>query len=344
MNKDMTLFFRVTDNNTGMVCHEVSSALKMLCEDEYEIIIFRFLTCETTIKNKFIKDIVETEKTWQENHIVYIKNIISCTPNQLRSTSLYLLSKYGFSISLQIENTSGIINAKKKVKKIKRLIHDFEISLNCPIDFNTYEFFENIPFPIRLESLNRFNDAYTALFAKWLISSNNTEILNFTEVMKTIMLNEHLDCEYHSCLGRILSVDASGLSFWCRYNRPETELNQMCSAASLAELFNEGVFEDYLDAHINKREFCKGSCSKFEMCQGGCPLQCSLKTGENEMCTEQKYLCILEHITIVIKRILSSGDLSVLNKHARAIVLKTLAFAPFSEIFQNISTHNGKVN
>lgn len=336
MSKDVTLFFSVTD--TPSLCQRLRAAFRIFCDDGYDFFTVRFSFCSTSVSNDFIKKTVAVNKNQREKHHFHVKYIIVCHYKQLKRVSLRLLSKHGFIINLQVDDVSEICALTKTIKRINRFIPDSEISVKHPPASNSFDLIDGCPLPIRLESFNHNNDDLIPVFNKWIRSEYGAEILNFTGLLNLIMRGEHTNCEYNSCLGRILSVDASGLSYWCKLSKPETALCQIDSVKTLDELYSNGLFEDYLDAHLKKREFCMKSCSGYGMCQSGCPLHCDLKTVQNEQCTEQEYLDVMEHISAELGRILMLGDLSILNKCARAVVLRAFAFAPFSDILSNLET------
>ncbi|MCL1809062.1 MAG: SPASM domain-containing protein [Clostridiales bacterium] len=169
------------------------------------------------------------------------------------------------------------------------------------------------------------------LFDRWLISGDPAET-SCEDLLKLVILKERNGCEHNSCLGKVLSIDSAGMVYWCKHNKPKTALGSIGEIKTLSDCFSNKVFEKHLDAHYKKRETCKSTCKHFELCLGGCPLRCDL----DGHCTEQEFIEIAEHALSETKRFIKLGDLSLLNKQARAIVLNAVAHAPFSELFSGI--------
>ncbi|MCL1982095.1 MAG: hypothetical protein FWG53_03245 [Clostridiales bacterium] len=174
------------------------------------------------------------------------------------------------------------------------------------------------------------------LFDSWLISGDPAETNCCADLLKLVILKERSGCEHNSCLGRVLSIDSAGMVYWCKHNKPKTALGSIGEIKTFSDCFKNEVFERHLDAHYKKRETCKSTCRHFELCLGGCPLRCELGSPQNGQCTEQEFIEVAEHVLSETKRIIKLGDLSPLNKQARAIVLDAVAHAPFSELFSGI--------
>jgi hypothetical protein len=56
-------------------------------------------------------------------------------------------------------------------------------------------------------------------------------------------------------------------------------------------------------------------------------------------CLEQDYIMIINHISHKLYQVVKLNDLSLLNKHARRILLDAIAHTPFSEFFTEFEAH-----
>jgi radical SAM protein with 4Fe4S-binding SPASM domain len=338
MNKEMMLFFNV--GKPENLIQQLSFILDTCCREEYSSFVIRFTLDHKGIDRSTIKSVINIEKEHQEKHHFLVRNIIECDIECLTKMDIRYLSQKGFLICLNIGVFKKIGTHYKTMNLIKRYKSSVEILLSCPANSDVSKFLVEVgkcPLPIRIKAIEGSYEDLILLFDKWILSDNNANLLNLTDLLKAIMMKERIGCEYNSCMGRVLSIDTTGRMYWCKHNSKETILSGtheiIYESCALGDLLGQGMFELYLDAHLQKREYCMSTCERYDICQGGCPLHCVFETNQNERCFERIHFDAFEHMSGEIKKILKAGDLSSFNNHARAIVLDAIAYAPFSDIF-----------
>lgn len=310
MSKKISIFIIVEDYEA--TCKRLTSVLEKCCEAGHNLFHIEFTFKDIEITNLFVDKIFELKKRLN----ITADYTLVCRYEQLRGLHLRGLAKKGFNIKLLIDDM-----AQLKTKTAKRVTKS-EVFVACELASIPKI---DTPLPLRFECIN------VNLFRDWLFSKDAVDIRNFTDLLKLILLKERNGCEYNSCLGHVLSIDDLDIVYWCKHNKPETALGYIEEFKTLADCFNNGQFEKYLDMHYQRREYCQSKCSRYEICQGGCPLNCD--TSQKEKCTEQNYIEVIDHISNELCRGIDQGDLSLFNKHARTIILNAIAFAPFSDFW-----------
>jgi radical SAM protein with 4Fe4S-binding SPASM domain len=341
MSKQISLFFIVEDS--VITCQRLTAVLEKCCEAGHDTYHIEFTFKDVDVNNLFIEKIIEVARTLKERFKFKADYTLACRYEQLRGLSLRGLAKKGFNIKLLLDGVAQLRTVSKPAKHVVRFLPKAEIFVNnlvvCePVSISNLTC--DIEIPLRFDCINGIESNFMNLFSDWLFSKSAVEIKNFTDLLKLMLMKERNGCEYNSCLGHVLSVDSSGIVYWCKHNRPETVLGHIDEFKTLSDIFNRGQFEMYLDMHYQKREHCKSACSRYEICQGGCPLNCD--TSQKEKCTEQNFIEVIDHLSDELRRGIDLGDLSLLNKHARTVILNAIAFAPFSDFFQNLEDQNKK--
>ena len=332
MSKQISLFFIVEDS--VITCKRLMAVLEKCCEASHNVFHVEFTFKNIEVSSLFVEKIVEVERTLKKRFNFKADYTLICQYEQLRGLRLRGLAKRGFNIKLLLNDIAQLRTFSKAAKRVARFIPKAEVFVNnfaeCePVSLSNL--ICEINMPLRFECIN---GNFMNLFSDWLFSKHAVEIRNFTELLKLILMKERNGCEYNSCLGHVLSIDSLGVAYWCKHNRPETALGHIDEFKILSDFFNSGQFEMYLDMHYQKREYCKSKCSRHEICQGGCPLNCD--TSQKEKCTEQNFIEVVEHLSDELRRGIDMYDLSLLNKYACTIILNAIAFAPFSDFFQSL--------
>jgi len=324
MSKQMSVFFIVSD--TDAVCRQLSAVIKMCTDAEYDAfsLNYSFEGYKGNIK-KSLKQLFQTEKKL---------NISCCSVRKTlsfkyeQSPNIRWLAKNNCQVKILFDNLEALNGKTSRQFKNAQLIVKCDtlpelnripkVLYNTSIRFNTTENTES-----------RFGN----LFDQWLTLKDAPAISNFIDILNLILLKEHNECENSSCLGHVLSIDGSNIIHWCKYNLTESALCHVNQLSTLSECFSNNLFEKYLDANIMKRDYCKTECKLFDVCQGGCPLRSDIQSAQNNHCTEQTFIELARYVNNSLKKQISLGDLTVFNNKARAIILKALAYKPFSDIF-----------
>ena len=326
MSKQISLFFVVEDS--AITCKRLSAMLEICCEADHNAFHIEFALKDIGVNNLFIEKVIEVKKYFN----ITADYTLACRFEQLSELHLRSLAKKRFNIKLLLDDAAQLQTFSKIAKQVARFFPKAEVFVNKqPVSIPNLTC--DIDIPLRFDCKNGVDDILKNLFNDWLFSKQAVEIKNFTDMLKLILMKERNGCEYNSCLGHILSVDSSGMVYWCKHNRPETVLGHIDDCKTLSDFFNSGQFENYLDIHYQKREYCNSNCNRYEICQGGCPLNCDLS--QKEKCSEENFIAVIDHITNELRRGIGLGDLSLFNKHARTIILNAIAYAPFSEFFSN---------
>jgi radical SAM protein with 4Fe4S-binding SPASM domain len=304
MSKRARLYFEAAALAKGG--HILKDTLEMCCEDGFDT-----FSVETTLGeakgNALARKVLDTEKSLRKRYRYRASNTIVCHREQLRT-----------------------LNPKSLAKK------KFWLKVNCA-DWQEYtmllEHLDKSGAAAQFDMAGSFQANCTDLFDEWLYAKEVAEIANFTALLKLALMKERSACEHDSCLGTVLSIDGAGTAYWCKHNRPETVLCHSGEAKIFPDYLSKGSFERYLDAHYQKRERCRTECQCYELCQGGCPLHCDPQGDQPSLCTERDFAERIDHVSRKMRGIMEAGELALINKHARAILLDAVAHAPFSEVF-----------
>ena len=306
MSKKISLFFVVEDS--VITCNRFTAILEKFCEAGHDVYNIDFTIKDIEVNNSLVKKVIEAERFLKKRFKFKAYYTLSCKFEQLRGLRMRELAKKGFNVKILVDDIEQLHAFSKTKTRISR----FELVSVSP------------------------GSDFLKLFSDWLFSKDAVDIVNFSDLLKLILMKERNSCEYNSCMGNVLSIDSSGIVYWCKHNKPETALGRTDEHKSLSDLFNSGQFEKYLDLHYQHREYCKSACSLFETCQSGCPLNCS--TTQKEKCIEQNFIKFIDHAYNGLRRGIDLGDLTFLNKHARTILVNALAYTPFSDFFESLDT------
>ena len=310
MIEKMNLFFEMDEAQSS--CQRAIAIIKKCCESEYDEVIVEF-KLNNIYGNKFFKKFIKMQRALKKRTAVNIKSIFVCTPEQLSGLNLRFLHSKGVTIKVlltQLKNMDCILNIDSK--------HPVQIELSNSIAA----------------------EDFISLFNEWLFSENKAEIINYSSLLKLLLMKERSGCEHNSCLGGALSVDVSGMLYWCKHNKPEAKLCHFNDVKDqdFHDLFDRSSFEEYLDMHFQKREQCKAECITFDLCQGGCPIRCDT----SNKCHEHEFIEQMDKLSLSVRSCLKMNDLSRLNKLAKKIILDAAAYAPFSDVFMDIQMNKNE--
>jgi len=337
MSKQVSLFFIVED--IEITCKRIAAILEFCCEAGYDAYHIEFTFIEIDVNNLFVVKIIEIERVLKKRLDFTVTYTLSCRFEQIRKLRLRGHAKKRFNVKILLDDIDRLRIFSKTSKRIARFLSKAEIFMKYPAVCELESISKltcGVDISLRFECVNGVDDNFMSLFSDWLFSKHDFEIKDFTDLIKLILMKERTGCEYNSCLGHVLSFDSSGMVYWCKNNKPETVLGHIDEIKNLSDFLHGGQFEKYLDMHYHKREYCKSNCSRYEICQSGCPLNCG--TLHNNKCMEQSFIEVIDHISKGLHRGIDLGDLSVLNKYARTIILNAIAFAPFSGFFDEFGT------
>jgi radical SAM protein with 4Fe4S-binding SPASM domain len=315
MNESITLFLEVGEIESTL--RILKSTLEMFYNAEFKSCSIELILGDVNISNYFISEIKKIKTEFSKIKFLFV---FSCREKHLRKINIREFEKNNFVISLIIDDVQQLQTVKRKKKVLSDVIFETKS--------DNFEFFllnncEDVP--IKLNSLSDINDDE---FEKWLLSKESANISNFADLIKTVLSKKRIGCEYNSCMGRVLSINSVGEIFWCKHNNPETKLCQISDFQNFSDVLDNGLFEKCLDNHLQKREHCKSECNHYNICQGGCPLRCN-----GVQCTEQEYIKAIGVASDKLQQVVSLRDLSLLNNHAKAILLDSVARTPFSDFF-----------
>ena len=332
MSRHMSLHFSVTDQHATY--QRFKSILEMCCEAGQKSILAYFMFGEIRIDKNFVRQIKHVERDMRKRFRFSIKYSIICQREQINRVNLREAAIMGFKITLMIDDMIQLRKFRRLIKKIERYVPGSELYVKnytrLTADLITYY---KCHMPLRFEIPEIVDADFLELFDNWVFLKDHPELGNYTDLLKVILLNEQCICEYDSCLGRVLSVDSSGVVYWCKYNRAETAIMYIDELSSFYECFKNESFEKYLDAHYKKRERCKAECNCFRLCQSGCPLRCDINKALFD-CSEHVYINAINHLAKKMRQYIGSGDLTLINESIRKIVLNVIAFEPFSDFFK----------
>jgi len=325
MNKYMNLYFSVTNEQDTI--QMLTRTIEMLCHAGYNAFHVEFIFEKIDISRQFVKHLLEAVRDMKRRFHFSIGYTVVCRNEQLRKVYLRDLAKKGVRIRLLIDNTSQLGTSLRPIKKLASLIPKLEVYVEHyepPFDTLSLTTVKKIPIPIRFKFPTYSDDRYLKLFDEWILSKDSAELGNFSDMLQVILMNRQNCCEHDSCMGSVLSIDSTGMMYWCKNKEVETALANINDMESLADCFNHGDFEKYLDAHYVKREYCQAKCDYFDICQSGCPLRCDMY-GHSNHCTEQEYINAINHIFDKLRQCLGLSDLALINKHARTSILNAIA-------------------
>ena len=325
MSKPISLFFIVED--CELIWKSVTFLLEKCCEAGYDVFRVEFTFKDIEVNNLFLEKIIRDEKILKKRFNFMANYTLVCRCAQLHGLRFRGLVKNNFNIKLLFDDVTQFHKSSKVATQIVRFNPKTEALIE---NFNEWELVSipKIDIPFRFKYVN---GNYKNLLSNWLVSKDTVELKNFTELLKLILMKKRNDCEYNSCLGHILSMDSLGIVYWCKHNKFKTALGHISDFGTISDFFNSGQFEVYLDMHFQKREYCKSKCSRYDICQGGCPLNCT--TSQKEKCTEQNFIEIIEHLSHELHREIGQGDFLLINKYARTIILNSIALTPFSDFW-----------
>ena len=92
--------------------------------------------------------------------------------------------------------------------------------------------------------------------------------------------NKPVSCNFNSCLGNCLFIDASGRAGFCPFVQNHVQLNLCHDMDCVYDIFETSEFAQLLKKTIEQRNICKGGCQYFSMCKGGCPLSGEARSPE----------------------------------------------------------------
>ena len=116
-------------------------------------------------------------------------------------------------------------------------------------------------------------------FAKHIVKKYKFNILEAyyeqtnNDYIRIIFNNKPCSCEFNSCLGNCLYVNAVGHVGICPFVENDIILNKDITPDTIYDMFNTESFMGLLRRTIEKRKTCKESCPFYEGCKGGCALK-----------------------------------------------------------------------
>ncbi len=120
---------------------------------------------------------------------------------------------------------------------------------------------------------DEYADAIIPIFDKWLLTPEDTENVQFSNLLASVLYNTPTACSFlNSCQGAFLGIDTSGTVYPCaRFaGNQDFSYGSIENYQSFGEITRTALFQQLIQRPANLIQTECRDCSHFEYCYGGC--------------------------------------------------------------------------
>lgn len=278
---------------------------------------------ERELSLDYLEEIIKIEKTFGKDTHFTIKNTLMLRQPIKSNRIISKLNKHGIGVKIKVNSnldSREVIKMAKKMKKVN--IYIGVLAKNLSVDEAIRLSKDLLPYEIGIyyEDLKTGEKELCDWFDFFVEKNNGINCNLMTDCIGRILMNITGNmCQYNSCLGKYFNIQADGRIFACKNQKENALIGNLMEYDAYEQLLSQDNILNTLVKNIEKRESCRRTCSKFEICQGGCPF-------DETLCKNNSYLSLYNHISERIAAMESSADLSVLPTFIRKQILNSIAF------------------
>lgn len=234
----------------------------------------------------------------------------------------------GHNILTQCGGTSGFI-CVVQAENINHLIEDYEWFKSQGINYTLNQYLSDpcqngdpLYVPPGL-----FSKRMSEFFDYWFFDDGcKISVTYFQDMIDFILFKSKKLCCYSSCLGKYVGIRYDGSIYPCNRDFDNKYfMGNVYNYTDIHECFDSEGFRSLLSTAIRRRSACKGTCSLYDFCEGGCnsaaDMAGDVSKPNTNVCQSLTYL--FEHVRQVVLTWVEK-DIADVNTHLNPTVVERI--------------------